>query len=101
MDLIFGKRLEGEAAERARAEAPPPWAQNVYSVLLLASVLAVTGVFLWGQGWLPFTDSRISRDWFWLAFGGNLILRFGWEWVTGHYRRGARADAASRAASHQ
>lgn len=99
LDLVFGKAVSSEERETLEASLPPETVINGYRVLQPISVAAVLTTFLWTYGWLPLVDSRIDRNWFWLAFGVNVLLRFGWEQVTGYYTRRARAGETLKAAS--
>jgi hypothetical protein len=99
LDILFGKSLTHEQRRRFEASRPPKAIERAYGVLYLASFLAVLTVFLWGYGWLPFVDSRLDKGWFWPVFGVNVLLRLGWEQVTGFYERRARAGEALKAAS--
>ena len=69
LDVIFGERLRGEDAERAREEGPPRAVRVAYDILHLGSVLSVVVLFLWSRGWLPFVDSRGESIWFWHEIG--------------------------------
>jgi hypothetical protein len=96
LDVIFGARLQGEDAERARAERPPRSVRAAYDILHLGSFLSVVVLFLWSHGWLPFVESQGESIWFWYAFGLNVLLRFGWDQLTAYYRRRAnRLQATS------
>ena len=97
MDAVFGKR--GTPAEQALAKAarPPRNIQTTYDILFGASFFSMLVLLLWSHAWLPFVESRISRMWFWSAFGLNLLLRLVWEQITNHYERRAKARLAEPA----
>ena len=97
LDVIFGKKLEGEDAERALAERPPKWACTVYGALLWASFLVAFALLAWDWGWIPFVDSRIDTIWTAVALGANALLRLVWEQVTHRYERRAKAGCALKA----
>lgn len=101
LDFLFGKSLTTEERRGFDESQPPKVIENVYRVLHLVSAAAVLVIFLWSYGWLPFVDSRLENRWFWPVFGVNVLLRFGWEQVTGYYKRRARAADTLKAASSE
>lgn len=98
LDVVFGKKLEGEEAERARALAArlPRWASTIYFFLLWASVLLAGALLAWHWGWIPFLDSRIDSIWSVAAVGVNVVLRLAWEQISSRHARRAEASVSSK-----
>ena len=101
LDVVFGKKLEGEEAARARGEGLPSWARRIYGVLLWSSFLGAVALFMWSKGWLPFVDTKIDSVWALAALGLNALLRSECEWITRRHDRRAKAGRAMKAPSLQ
>ncbi|GEM_PF-6904063 len=86
MEFLFGRRLTPAEQEAAKAARPPEHIRTPFSVIRWIMLFAVLGTFLWSHGWLPFVRSRIDLNWFWLAFGVDVLQRFAWEQITKHYQ---------------
>ena len=99
MDIVFGKRMTAEERSVAEACAPPRSFRAAFHVLQISSLLCTLILILSKWGWLPLVDPQIGSDWFWTAFGVNLVIRLGWEQITGLYKRRAAAREALKAAS--
>ncbi|MDZ4111192.1 MAG: hypothetical protein U1E18_16530 [Brevundimonas sp.] len=99
LDVIFGKTLEGEDAERVRARAQhlPKWACTVYFALLWTTFLGATALFAWHWGWIPFLESRIDSIWALAALGGNALIRMAWEQITSRAERRAKTGLTVQA----
>ena len=100
LDIIFGKKLEGEDAEllRARAQHLPKWASTVYLALLWTTFLGATALLAWHWGWIPFLESRIESIWSLAALGGNALIRMAWEQITSRAERRAKTGLSSKSA---
>lgn len=98
LDIVFGKKLEGEEAERALAERPPQWASTVYLVLSGALVFLAFALLAWSSGWIPFIESRIDSIWAGAALGGNVLLGEAWRWIPRRYVRRVKTGLSSKAA---
>ncbi len=98
LDVVFGKKLEGYDADRARAEWAPQWARTGYFVLSGASIFLAFAILAWSWGWLPFMDSRVDSIWAAAALGVNMLLREAWQWLTRRHERRAKSRAPSQAA---
>ena len=99
LDIVFGKRVTPEEQALAIAARPPRNVQMPYDILLGLSVFLVLLTFLWSYGWLPLVDSRLSMNWFFLALGFNLLLRFAGEEIAKRYMRRAKANLAEDSGS--
>jgi len=97
LDIVFGKPVTPDGL--AAAARPPRVVTDVLFVLHLVSFGCMLVTLLWSWGLLPFVEFRISQAWFFGAWGANLMVRFGQEWVAKYYRRRAEAGEALKAAS--
>ena len=98
LDIIFGKKLEGEDADRARVAGPPQWMRTAYLFLHTGSILVALVLLIWSWGWIPFNDSPIDSIWGLAALGVGALLGWGWERITQRYEREAKAGRATKAA---
>ena len=98
LDVIFGKKLEGEDAERPKLDGPPQWMRTVYLFLHTGSILVALILVIWSWGWIPFNDSPIDSIWGLAALGAGALLGWGWEWIVKRHERRAKAGRATRAA---
>jgi hypothetical protein len=98
LDVVFGKKLEGEDDVRARAAAwAPQWARTAFLGLQTGSILVAFALLFWSWGWMPFTDSRIDSLWALAALGLNAASGTAWEWMTRRQERRAKAGRAAKA----
>lgn len=94
LDIVFGKKLEGEAAAQACGDALPRWARRTYAVATWTIFLAALALFLWSQGWLPLVHTTIDSIWAGAALGANALVQSGWAWLARRQERRAKARRA-------
>ncbi len=87
MEFLFGRRLTAAELAVADAARPPEHLQIPFRVIRWITSISVTLALLWTFGWLPFVNSTLDRNWFWLVFAIDVLQRFAWEQITKHYRR--------------
>ena len=97
LDIVFGKKVEGNDADRALAAGLPQWASTVYLVLSGASIFLAFALLAWSWGWIPSMDSRVDSLWAGAALGVNILLSEAWRWLTRRYERRANNRAPSQA----
>ncbi|MBF0664188.1 MAG: hypothetical protein IR159_01355 [Brevundimonas sp.] len=99
LDVVFGKKLEGEEAALARGEGLPQWVRQGRHVLIWSTVLGFIATFLWSRGWLPFVDTRIDSIWPVAAVGLSAVIQSGWSWIVRRHERKTRTGQAVKTLS--
>ena len=95
LDIVFGKKLEGRAAERARAERPPQCVERIIGALYLAWFLLF---ILWGigkLGWVPEPRETFTTWWLIPINGYGVVVQWIGYGVDRYYRAKARRASKS------
>lgn len=91
-DFVFGIPETFEEAAVRRA-APPRLVRVFFWIVRLAFLGLMLVALLWSSGWLPLADSTIDKQWFWAAFGLNLLQQAIWTATSRRYYRAAKREA--------
>lgn len=94
-DIVFGKRLEGTAAERARAERPPQWVRRIIGGLYIAWFLLFILWELGKLGWFPEPRETFAMWWLIPINGYGVFVQWISYRVDRYYR--TKAHRASKA----